>query len=63
MVNGELDEADRTAALIAPSGDQAVAIIDRIALSEIPEPGLADIPPQVLAGTIRTLREKIAGPK
>jgi len=59
IVNGELDEADRTAALIAPSGDRAVTIIDRIALSEIPEPGLTDIPPQVLAGTIRTLREKI----
>jgi len=59
IVNGELDEADRTAALIAPSGSRAVAIIDRIALSEIPEQGLADIPPQVLAGTIRTLREKI----
>ena len=63
IVNGELEEADMTAALIAPSGNRAVAIIDRIALSEIPEPGLADIPPQVLAGTIRTLREKIGGSK
>ena len=63
IVNGELDEADMTAALIAPSGNRAVAIIDRIALSEIPEPALADIPPQVLAGTIRTLREKIGGSK
>jgi len=63
IVNGELDEADMTAALIAPSGDRAVAIIDRIAISEIPDPKLADIPPQVLAGTIRTLREKIGGPK
>ena len=36
-----------------------MTIIDRIALSEIPEQELADIPPQVLAGTIRTLREKI----
>jgi uncharacterized protein YbaR (Trm112 family) len=63
MVYGELDEADETAALIAPSGNRAIAIIDRIALSEIPEPGLADIPPQILAGTIRTLREKIGGSK
>jgi hypothetical protein len=59
IVYGELDEADRTAALIAPFSHQAVAIIDRIALSEIPERELADIPPQVLAGSIRTLREKI----
>lgn len=63
MVYGELDEADRTAALIAPFSKRAVAIIDRIALSEIPDPKLADIPPQVLAGTIRSLREKIGGPK
>lgn len=59
VVYGELDEADRIAALIAPFRDRATAIIDRIALSEIPEPELADISPQVLAGTIRTLREKI----
>ena len=63
MLNGELDEAERTAALISPFGHRAVAIIDRIALSEIPEPELADIPPQVLAGSIRTLRETIGGPK
>ena len=59
MVYGELDEAERTAALIAPFGHRTVAIIDRIALSEIPEPELADIPPQVLAGSIRTLRDII----
>lgn len=59
MVSGELDEAERTAALIAPFGHRTVSIIDRIALSEIPEPELADIPPQVLAGSIRTLRDII----
>jgi phage FluMu protein Com len=61
MVSEELDEAESTAALIAPFSHRAVVIIDRIALSEIPEPELADIPPQVLAGSIRTLREKIGG--
>ena len=59
MVSEELDEAERTAALITPFSHRAVAIIDRIALSEIPEPELADIPPQVLAGSIRTLRDII----
>ena len=59
MVSEESDEAERTAALIAPFSHRAVAIIDRIALSEIPEPELADIPPQVLAGSIRTLRDII----
>ena len=61
ILYGELDEAERTAALIAPFGERAVAIIDRIALSEIPDPKLADIPPQILSGSIRTLREKING--
>jgi hypothetical protein len=60
VVYGELDDADRIAALIAPFRNRAMAIIDRIALSEIPERELADIPPQVLAGTIRALREKIS---
>jgi len=60
MADGELDEAERTAASIAPHGRQATAIIDRIAISEIPEPELADLAPQVLAGLVRTLRSKIS---
>jgi len=60
IMYGEVDEAERIAALIAPFGDRAVAIIDEIALSEIPEPELADIPPQMLSGSIRTLRDKIS---
>lgn len=59
MVNGDLEEAETTAALISPFRRRAVSIIDRIALSEIPEPELADVPPQILAGTIRTLRETL----
>lgn len=59
MASGELEEADRTAALIAPYKSKVTEIIDRIALSEIPEPQLSDIAPQVLSGMIRTLRSKI----
>ncbi len=59
MADGELDEAERLASSIASQGRRALPIIDRIALSEIPEPELADIAPQVLAGLIRTLRSKI----
>ncbi|MHC4508588.1 MAG: TFIIB-type zinc ribbon-containing protein [Planctomycetota bacterium] len=59
MAEGELDEAERTAALIAPSGARAVQIIDRIALSEIPDPELADIPQQMLSGAIRALRDRL----
>jgi len=59
MAYGDLDEAERTAALIAPFAVQATAIVDRIALSEIPEPELADIPQQMLSGSIRALRARI----
>lgn len=59
MADGELDEADATAKSIKPSGHQAIEILDRIALSEIPEPELADVAPQVLAGLIRALRSRI----
>ncbi|MBN2180619.1 MAG: hypothetical protein JW715_01800 [Sedimentisphaerales bacterium] len=59
MEGGELDEAERTAALISPYKEKVIDIIDRIALSEIPEPELSDIAPQVLSGLIRTLRARI----
>ncbi len=60
MADGDLDEAQRTADLVTPYGGKAAEILDRIALSEMPEPELADIPQQVLAGLIRTLRAKIS---
>jgi len=60
MANGELDKAQRTADSIAPYGLQAVKILDEIAVSEIPEPELADIPQQVLSGLIRNLRTRIS---
>jgi len=59
MADGELDDAETTAAALAGHSTGAVEIIDRIALSDMPEPELADIAPQVLAGLIRTLRSKI----
>jgi hypothetical protein len=59
MADGELDDAQRTADLIAPHRRKAIEILDKIALSEIPEPELADVPQHVLAGFIRNLRGKI----
>ncbi len=59
MADGELDQAERLSNAIAPHGDRALEILDKIALSEIPEPELADIPQQVLSGLIRTLRDRI----
>ena len=59
MADGDLEQAERTANSIIPHGNRALKVLDGIALSEIPEPELADIPPQVLAGLVRTLRTKI----
>ena len=59
MADGELDSAKKLVAFIAPCGDRTIQILDKIALSEIPEPELADIPPQVLAALIRALRTEI----
>jgi phage FluMu protein Com len=59
MAAGELDDADRTSALISPFGRRVIEIVDRIALSDIPEAQLADISPNVLSGFIRSLRSKI----
>jgi len=60
MADGELDEAQKTADLIVPCAGRAVKILDRIALSEMPEPELSGIPQQVLSGLIRNLRTRIS---
>jgi len=60
MADGDLDEAERITNSIIPYAREAEKIIDSMAVSEIPEPELSDIPPQVLAGLIRTLRGKIS---
>lgn len=60
MADGELDEAVKTADLIAPYRRQTVNILDTIAVSEMPEPELADVPPQVLSGLIKNLRTRIS---
>ena len=60
MADGNLDQADRISNSIVPGRHKALKILDGIALSEIPEPELADIPQQVLSGFIRTLRARIS---
>jgi hypothetical protein len=59
MADGELEEAERTAKTILPEGAKGVKILERIGLSEIPEPELADIPQQVLSGMIKNLRSRL----
>jgi DNA-directed RNA polymerase subunit RPC12/RpoP len=60
MADGDLDEAQKTADLIAPYRRQATNILDQIAVSQIPEPELADVPGHVLSGLIRNLRTRIS---
>lgn len=59
MADGDLDKAEQTAQLIVPFGKRSLEIIDRIAVSDMPEAELADIPPQVLSALIRDLREQV----
>ncbi len=60
MAQSRPEEAEKVEGLITPCGQRAVEILDRIALAEIPEPELADIPQQILSGLIRELRNKIS---
>jgi hypothetical protein len=59
IADGDLDKAEQTAQLIVPFGKQSLEIIDRIAVSDMPDAKLAGIPPQVLSALIRDLREKV----
>lgn len=59
MADGELDLAGQTAKTILANGQKAIRPLERIALSEIPEPEIADIPQQVLSGLIKGLRSRI----
>jgi len=60
MADGQLDQAQRTADSIAPYGPQAVRILDQIAVSDIPESEVSDVPQHVLAGLIRNLRTRLS---
>ena len=59
MADGELDQADDVGRVLVSFGKRALKILDRVALSDLPERDLANIPPQILSGLIRTLRGRI----
>ena len=59
MAEGELDEAAQITHLIVPQGKHAIDILESIALSDMPEPELSHLPPQILSGLIRNLRTEI----
>ncbi len=59
MADGELEQAEQTALTIVPSANRATKILENIALSQVPEPELEDIPQQVLSGLIKGLLTRI----
>ena len=59
MADSDLQEATHNENIIAAHSKKALPILDRIAVSDLPEPELADIPPQTLSGLIRKLRNKL----
>jgi hypothetical protein len=59
MADGDEEGAENNAQLAALCGPRSMKILDRIAVSDIPEPELADVPAQVLSGLIRDLRSRI----
>jgi hypothetical protein len=60
MADGELDQAEEMALTIIPNGHKAIKILEKIAISEIPEPEIADIPQQVLSGLVKNLRGRFS---
>jgi len=59
MADGQLEKTKKTLNEIKPAAARAERIIDQIALADMPNPELSDIPPQVLSGMIRTLRQEL----
>lgn len=57
---GEDEAAQDYITVIAAGAQRAEKLIDQIALSDIPEPELKDIPQQELAGLLRELRAQIS---
>ena len=59
MVNGQLDEAQKTAGQIASSRSKSKAVLKSMLQSDQPAPELANVPQKVIAGFISTLLAKM----
>jgi len=59
LVGGDKGQASQYEQLILPHGEQAIGILDDIALNDLPEPELTNIPSHTLSGLIRDLRTLI----
>lgn len=57
--DGNLGDAEKIVAMITRGGQESIKILDKIAVSQMPEPELSDVPVKVLVGFIRALRGKI----
>ena len=59
VADGDLDKASEVVGILSAYGKQTLAILDRIAVSEIVDPALANIQPHILSGLIRSLRSQL----
>jgi len=57
--DSQIQEAQKTAEKIMQNKKKAAVILDRLAVTDMPEPELADIPPAVLAKLIKAFRAKL----
>jgi len=55
MADGQLEEAEKTAARLKSQGEAAKDILRRMTRTERPEPELASIPPKLLMALIKNL--------
>ena len=56
---GQMERAERFAAQLARSGQQAQETVDRMMLEQIPHDDLKDLPAAVVNGYLKQLREKL----
>lgn len=59
IADGHLDQAQQFIGILSGCPSRTVEILDRMAVSEMPEAKLQDIPVQVLSGLIRNLRSEV----
>ena len=57
--DSQISDAQKASEKIVQNKKKAVALLDRLAVTEMPEPELADIPPAVLAKLIKVFRTKL----
>lgn len=59
MVDGDLDSAQKAIEIVSQNKKKAIGLLERLASSDMPEPELADVPPQVLIKFIKNFRSKL----